>query len=316
MTENQKISFVLHGKAGGKNKLINRINQTFSPGFDISFYETKKARHAAELAYQALEESCDFLIAVGGDGTLNEVVNGFMRFGGKNKTATVLGVLPWGTGNDFVRSIGMNRSVEQLYDLIKSSSVHDIDAGKLTIGPEGEDQKIVYFNNVSDAGFGAEVVAEVNGVHLRKKILGGALTFFFAVLLKFFTYKHKKMRVSWDGFSWEGKVLTLVVANGQFFGSGYGIAPDAVLNDGKFQVVLGGDIRLIDYFKNFGRLRKSEKIVLDDLYYHVSDHVVVEALEGDKILVETDGEVSGSAPLRFDCMNKALPFLMPELNIN
>jgi YegS/Rv2252/BmrU family lipid kinase len=310
MADNQKISFVLHGKIHGKSKILRSIEHAFSDDFELGFYETRKARHAEELATQALKDGCDYLIAVGGDGTLNEVVNGFLKSGGRKKNKAVVGVLPFGTGNDFVRTIGMNKSVGQLRELIKSASIRDIDAGRIIIGPENDDQKIVFFNNVADAGFGAEVVSEVNGVHLRKKILGGTLTFFIAVFLKFFTYRHKRMRISWDGFAWEGRVLALVVANGRFFGSGYGIAPDARIDDGKFQIVLAGNVTMIDYFKNFGNLRKSRHIKLNDLSYHHSDHVVVETL-GDKILIEADGEIHGIAPLRFECLKGVLPFLIP-----
>jgi len=313
MIDVQKISFVLHGKIHGKKKIVKRIKAVLADKFKLAFYETHKARHAAELAIQAIRDGCKYLIAVGGDGTLNEVVNGYLKLEREERKDTVLGVLPWGTGNDFVRSIGMKRSVEQLYELIKRSSIKMIDAGKAEFGADGEDKRVVYFDNIADAGFGAEVVSEVNGVHLRKKILGGTLTFFIAVLLKFFTYKHKKMRISWQGFSWEGPVLALVVANGRFFGSGYGIAPDAVVNDGKFQVVLAGNVTMFDYFRNFGNLRRSKHIKLDNLSYHETDHVLVEPL-GNKVLVEADGEIHGTAPLRFQCMKEVLPFLVSDLS--
>jgi diacylglycerol kinase family enzyme len=101
------------------------------------------------------------------------------------------------------------------------------------------------------------------------------------------------------------------VANGQFFGSGYGIAPDARIDDGMFQIVLAGDVSMWDYFKNFGNLRKSRPIVLDDLTYHVTDHVTVEPL-GENVYIEADGEIHGIAPLYFQCVPKALPFLMPN----
>ncbi len=310
MADNQKISFVLHGRIHGKRKIINELQDAFDNRYEVRFYETERARQAQSLAIDALQKGCDFLIAIGGDGTLNEVVNGFMKAGGREKNKAVLGILPWGTGNDFVRSIGMRRSVVQLVSLIQTNSVRFIDAGMMKIGPIGGIQEVKYFNNIADAGFGAEVVSEVNGVHLRKKILGGTLTFFLAIFLKFFSYKHKPMRISWDGFSWEGPVLALIVANGQFFGSGYGIAPDAKIDDGKFQIVLAGNVTMLDYFKNFGKLRKSQHIDLPDLSYHVTDHVNVEPL-GDRVSIEADGEIHGTAPLQFECLPGALPFLVP-----
>ncbi len=310
MAENQKISFVLHGKIHGKKKIKKELQDALAREFELGFFETDRARQAQSLTIEALEKGCDFLIAIGGDGTLNEVVNGYLKSGGQKKHKVVLGVLPWGTGNDFVRTVGVERSVEQLGLLIRTSSVRNIDAGKMKIGAPEETQEEKYFVNIADAGFGAEVVSEVNGVHLRKIILGGTMTFFLAIFLKFFQYKHKLMRISWDGFTWEGPVLTLVVANGQFFGSGYGIAPDAQIDSGKFQVVLAGNVTMLDYFKNFGNLRKSKHINLPDLNYHFTDHVNVVPL-GEKVLIEADGEIHGTAPLRFECLPGVLPFLVP-----
>lgn len=310
MADNQKISFVLHGKIQGKRKMLDKLNRVLAGEFDLQFFETERARHAQSLAIEALEQGCNYLIAIGGDGTLNEVVNGFLKSGGREKHKVVLGVLPWGTGNDFVRTIGVGRSVDQLLQLIRSSSVKNIDAGKMIIMGAGGKEEVVFFNNVADAGFGAEVVSEVNGVHLRKKILGGTMTFFLAILFKFFFYRHKQMRISMNGTVWEGPVLALVVANGNFFGSGFGIAPDARIDDGKFQVVLAGNVTMFDYFRNFGKLRKSQHIDLPDLSYHITDYVEVESL-GDRVLIEADGEVHGTAPLSFECIPGALPFLMP-----
>ena len=310
MADNQKISFVIHGRIHGKKKIIRELQTALSVDFELGFFETERARQAQSLTIEALELGCDFLIAIGGDGTLNEVVNGYLKSGGKEKHKAVLGVLPWGTGNDFVRTIGVERSVEQLSSLIRTASIRNIDAGKMLIGSPEEKREVSYFVNVADAGFGAEVVSEINGVHLRKKILGGAMTFILTIFFKFFTYKHKLMRISWEGFTWEGPVLALVVANGQFFGSGYGIAPDAQIDSGKFQVVLAGNVTMFDYFKNFGNLRKSKRINLPDLNYHFTDHVNVEAL-GEKVFVEADGEIHGSAPLRFECLPGVLPFLVP-----
>lgn len=310
MAEKQRVSFIIHGRVHRKKKIIRVIQKELFEEYELRFFETERARQAQSLTIEALQIGCDFLIAIGGDGTINEVVNGFLKAGGRKNNNVVLGILPRGTGNDFVRSLGVGRSFDQLFLLIRNNSFRNIDAGMMKIGQLGGKREEKYFNNVADAGFGAEVVSEVNGVHLRKKIMGGSLTFFIAVLLKFFRYKHKAMRISWDGFSWEGPVLAIVVANGRFFGSGYGIAPDASIDDGKFQVVLAGNVTMFDYFKNFGKLRRSQHINLPDLSYHFTNHVVVEPL-AEKVFVEADGEIHGTAPISFECLPGALPFLMP-----
>ena len=306
-----KLGFILHGKIRGKKKLLKELDHVFAKKHDLRIYETARARHATDLAAEAIAGGCDYLIAVGGDGTLSEVVNGFLSIGGRSKTNAVLGVLPWGTGNDFVRSIGMGKSVEQLDKLIDNQSVKLIDAGQISILRKGTDPVHRYFDNIADLGIGADVVVRVNGVHLRKKILGGTLIFFLTALKVFFIYRHKQVKISWPGFSWEGPLLSLVVANGRFFGSGLGIAPDAVLDDGKFQVIIFGNLSVIDYLKKYGKLRKSERIELPEVHYMESDQVSVFTSLKD-VSIEADGEISGQAPVTFRCLPAALPFLVPS----
>ncbi len=304
-----RISFVLHGKIRGKRDLIKEIDQTFHSNYELSYYETRKADHAEPLTLQALEDGCDYLIAIGGDGTLNEVVNGYLNAGGRSRFSTILGVLPWGTGNDFVRSIGVEKSVSQLLQMIESKSVKNIDAGEVLLDKPVAKGKHRYFDNIADLGIGADVVARINGVHLRKKILGGTLIFFFTALRVFLTYRHKKVRVSWEGYSWEGPLLSLVIANGNFFGSGLGVAPDASLHDGMFQVVILGNVSVWDYLRNYGKLRRSERIDLPDMHYLTSDIIRVETDLSD-VNAEADGEIIGQAPLEFRCLRAALPFLV------
>lgn len=304
------VSFVLHGKIQGKKQLVREVDQLIAPFFEVRYYETSRASHAELLTQEALQSGCDYLIAVGGDGTLNEVVNGFLHAGGKNKYSTVLGVLPWGTGNDFVKSVNVEKSVAQLLRLLQEKSVGYLDAGEIKLLAK-EQYLVRYFDNIADLGLGAEVVARVNGVHLRKRILGGNLLFFLTALKTFLVYRHKQVRVSWEGFQWEGRLLSLVVANGRFFGSGLGVAPDAELNDSLFEVIIFGDLSVWDYLKNYGKIRKSKKLGLKEVNYYRSNFVRVETDE-EEVFVEADGEVSGRAPLEFRCLGKALPFLFPQ----
>ncbi|MCD6347959.1 MAG: diacylglycerol kinase family lipid kinase [Bacteroidales bacterium] len=305
-----EIGFILHGKIRGKKKLLAELNFFFTDRHGFTIYETVRAMHATDLTIRAIEDGCEYLIAVGGDGTLNEVVNGFLSHGGKGKSNVVLGVLPWGTGNDFVRSIGMDKSVRQLAELIDDRCVKDIDAGQISILQSNGEYLNRYFDNIADLGIGADVVARVNGVHLRKKVLGGTLIFFLTALKTFMIYKHKKVKVSWPGFSWEGPLLSLVVANGRFFGSGLGIAPDALLDDGKFQVIIFGNLSVLDYLKKYGKLRRAERIDLPEIYYKESAQVSVFTALKD-VSVEADGELSGKAPVSFKCLPAVLPFLIP-----
>lgn len=306
----EKISFVLHGKIRGKKLLINEIKRLLSAENELAYYETKKANHAESLTTKALTDGCDYLIAVGGDGTLNEVVNSYLKGGGSRVYGAVLGVLPWGTGNDFARSTGNEKSVEHLAALIKAKSVRMVDAGEIEYTHEDGETTKEYFDNIADFGIGAEVVSRVNAVYLRKVILGGKLLFFFTTLRTILTFKHKPMIVNFDGQKWEGKIISLVIANGQFFGSGMGIAPEAKIDSGKFQLVIFGNLSVLDYLKHYGRIRKSEHLDLQEVQYHMASQISVESL-GNRAVLEADGEVGGSAPVTFTCLPGVLPILAP-----
>ena len=307
------ISFILHSKIRGKHQLIRDIKLMLEPRYELKYYETKKANHAEILTTKALSDGCDYLVAVGGDGTLNEVVNGFIKAGGTAKYSSVLGVLPWGTGNDFARSSGNVKDVKHLAELIEKRSVRMVDAGEIEYLHENGESTKEYFDNIADLGIGAEVVSRVNAVYLRKVILGGKLLFFFTALRVFLTFRHKRVRVTFDGQHWEGKIISLVVANGQFFGSGLGIAPDAKIDSGEFQLVILGDLSVIDYLKNYGKIRKSKQLDVPEAFYFSAQQIKVESLD-TKVVLEADGEVGGTAPVIFKCLPKVLPILAPEVN--
>lgn len=306
----EKIGFILHGKIQGKNSVKGSLANKFSVDYEVCFYETTRPRHAEQLTLKALEDGVDFLIAVGGDGTLNEMINGYLNFGGTEKCKTLLGVLPYGTGNDFARGVGITRNIEHLWDMMQKKMPVSLDAGSMQFRQPDGSVSIRYFDNIADIGIGAAVVEQVNGVHLRKKILGGTLTFFLSVLITFLTYKPRKIRVSWEGFEWEGNVLSFVVANGQFFGSGLGVAPDARMDDGMFEVVIFADLSIIDYLRNFARVRRSQKVLHPQAFYYRANRILVEPVSGIPT-VEADGEIEGKAPLVYTCLPGILPFLAP-----
>jgi len=306
----EKVGFILHGKIRRKKTLKESLIARFSNEYVVVFYETLRPRHAAELTRQALQEKCDFIIAVGGDGTLNEMVNGYIQAGGCEQFTSCLGVLPSGTGNDFARGIGIEKRIDQLAGLIKNNQPRMLDAGAVAVHLPDGSQEVRYFDNIADMGFGAEVVARVNGVHIRKVLLGGSLTFILAVLRTFITFRHKNVRISWEGFEWEGRVLCLVVANGRYFGSGVGIAPEAVVDDGMFDIVLLADLSIIDYIRYFIKLRRCEKIDHPEASYYRARQVTVES-QGAPVIIEADGEIEGYTPVTFSCLPGVLRFLAP-----
>ncbi len=294
------VSFVLHGKHKGNQQLVKQAQLLFGNTFQLHFNYTRFAGHAIELARTAATTS-SYVIAVGGDGTMNEVVNGVLQSG---NTTVVTGLLPCGTGNDFARSTGLQNNLTQLYQLIESKSIKRIDAGLLKLtGTDGKPTER-YFINIADVGLGGYIAQRLSGY---SRWMGAFLTFQRAIVSGFLRYKHQPVKAVADTFTYEGNILSYIIANGKFFGAGLGVAPDAELSDGKFNITLGANISLWDYLLNLGNVRRSKKIKHPEMSYHTATQVTITAAQ--PLPVDTDGEFAGYTPLQVSVVPGALLML-------
>lgn len=295
-----KIAFIAKGTI--KNQKINKeLSNTFA---NSEIFETKSAGHAIELAKNAVEKNFTHIIAIGGDGTLSEVVNGMM-LAAKEKLPA-LGCLPFGTANDFVKTAKINGNFSQLSNLIEKNSIKKIDVGKVFFTDKNGNSAERYFINIGDIGIGGFIVENINN---SRKILGANGTFFLETLKAMFTYKRTKVKCKCNEFEWEGKTLSMVMANGKYFGSGLRIAPDAELSDGKFGIVILGDLTVLDYLKNINKLKRGEKIIHPQVFYRETNEIEITPLE-NKCPIDLDGEFIGYAPAIFRILPQKISFLM------
>ena len=301
-----KIVFVVNNK---NNRLAGVL-----PGLDsycrhmalgrVQFVSTLRKKHAVELARHATENGCDYLIAVGGDGTLHEVVNGVLQSNLPASAYPTLGVLPLGSANDFARTARSTRSIEELVKRIQSRASKRIDLGKIILHQPGE---IRYFLNVAGVGLGAEVVQSLDR---STSILGPGFNYFKNILKGFLAYRKKQVNIKGHSWQWSGPLLQLAVANGRYFGHGICIAPDATFTDGHFQVAIFGDLSMWDYLKNIRKLKKGVRIDHPQVQYHNSREVLIESPEACGI--EADGEYIGLGPATISVVPKAMSFLMRQ----
>lgn len=299
-----KAVFILHGKIKRKEALKQQFSVALDSHFELTFHETQRPRHAMELASEALRDGAKYLIAVGGDGLLNEVVNGCMRTPEpKRKNATV-GIFPAGTGNDFCKTIGIKPDVRQLEHLLKHGHAKPVDVCKMKFLDLNRQPTERYFINIADIGIGGYASQRVNR---SSKILGARLSYVKAIVLTFLSYRHRKVRVRAENFLWEGKVLLVVMANGKFFGSGLCIAPQAAPDDGKMQLVLLGNVSLPDYLKHQGKVRHGEVINHPEVQYLQSAWCAIEPLE--ECTIDMDGEFVGYGPVEATIHPGGLSFL-------
>ncbi len=296
-----RIAFIVKGNIKNKHGFYNDatiIKQTYLfESFDI--FETTQKKQAIELAQKA-SLTHNYLIAVGGDGTLNEVLNGIM----KTDKRPILGHLQYGSANDFSRTAKLT-DAKQLVNLIGKQQQKLIDIGELINSNEDGKEQKKYFINIADAGIGGHVVEKVNK---SKKRMGSNFTFLKAITGSFVTYEQSEVHCIADTFTFKGKVLSVAVANGKYFGSGICIAPDAKLNDGWFNVTIIGNINMLLYATKLNKLKKGKKIEHPEIHYYKAKEIEIKPIELSCAL-DMDGEFAGYAPVKIKILPKAIYFL-------
>ncbi|MCA1826780.1 MAG: diacylglycerol kinase family protein [Myxococcales bacterium] len=274
---------------------------------------TERPLHAAELTRKALAEGHDLVIAVGGDGTINEVVNGFFdapRFSEPSrpiKPGAALGVLPRGTGGDLRRSIGLDADLSRCAARLKGEKVA-IDVGRVDFTTDESKPGSRYFINVAEVGVGAKVVDIANA---SSKVLGGKLTFMLASVRALIGWRDLPIRFSLDGGPFEETaVTTFAIANGRYFGGGMMVAPEAKLSDGLFHITIWRGFTLADFALKSGSMYDGSHIKLKGTQTRTARTVRLEAGGSDPVGVEVDGERIGRLPATFTVLPGALHLVM------
>ena len=300
-----KIVFVVNNKNDRLAKVLPRLDkycQQTNIG-SVQFISTLRKKHAIELARQSTENGCDYLVAVGGDGTLNELINGMLQSNIPANEYPTIGLLPYGSANDFARTARISNSIEELIKLIESNTTQKIDIGKIIIQ---QTQKTRYFINIAGVGLGPEVV---QNLEQSSSVFGPGFNYFKHIIKGFLSYVKKEVSCTSSTWQWKGKLLQMAVANGRYYGNAICTAPDAKLTDGQFQIAIFGDLSLWDYLKNIGNLKKGVKINHPQVSYRDAKKVLIES--NDSCGIEADGEYVGLAPATISILPKAIRFLMP-----
>ena len=299
--------------AGGKTerrwKTIKEMMSHYLKEFKYIF--TEKPKQATGITRELIESGFDTIIGIGGDGTLNEIANGFFkdRNGRMINEDASMGIVPSGTGSDFIRYLKIPRDFKKSIELINSSRIKPIDLGRVTCFEKDEPNSVMqkttkYFLNVADFGLGAEVVKEISSVPAAKR---GKFCYYKGLLRAIKNYKAKKMTICLDDSDTVSKrFLVGAAANGGIFGGGMIIAPDARIDDGYFDVVLIEDMKKLELvFESrrlyTGTINKYPKVMIKRARK-------MEIGSDEPVNIEYDGEVGGQTPAKLEILEKCLNF--------
>ena len=303
--ESNKIAFIVNpnssnGSTGKEWPQIHAKAKDILGSFTTLM--TTGQRHATRLARQAIDSGSEIVVCVGGDGTLNEVINGFVNENGSIERGVLLGFIPRGTGCDFVKSISIPGDPDRALKNILSRRYLTIDLGRLTFQDHDGRSSCLYFHNVVSFGLGGEVDERVNRT---TKVFGGFVSFIWATLISILLYNKKHIRLRIDDFFDEDVTSwNVAVANGQYHGGGMRVAPGASLNDGLFQITVVGDLHLAQVFWNLPKLYNGR------IYEHKKISKLVgrrvEASSPQVVLLDMDGEQPGRLPAIVEMVSSAI----------
>jgi diacylglycerol kinase (ATP) len=277
-------------------------------GLDFDYALTDRPAHATELAREAVRAGCGTVVAAGGDGTVNEVANGFFSGGEAIPGRARLGVVPLGTGGDFRRTFDIPRDVAAAARVLLEGRERVIDAGRATyVGPGGAPEA-AHFVNIADVGIGGEVVRQVKR---GPRLVSGAVTFTVATGVTALRWRNRPMHVVVDGEAYDLVAQQVVVANCQYYGGGMRIAPRAEPGDGWFDVLLVGDMSLVDNLRFAGPMRRGAHLdrPMAKLLYRRARRVEISSPR--PALVDLDGELPGVLPATLELLPGALRLLAP-----
>jgi YegS/Rv2252/BmrU family lipid kinase len=266
---------------------------------DVLFSE--EPEHLLELARRAAEEGAKLVVAVGGDGTVNEVASGIVGLPGVE-----LAVIARGTGVDFVRTYGIPGRLEGAVEVALRGRTRTIDGGRVGYRAWSGEAGEAWFFNAAGAGISGAIAKRTNE---SSKTLGGKASYLWSTVAVFARWRNAEVRVEVDGETRTGRMHEVVVANGRYLGGGMMMCPEASPDDGLFDVLLIGDLTKRDLVLTLPKLYRGTH--LPHPKAELLRGAVVSVDSAEPLPIQLDGEQPGTTPVRFECVPEALGLRVP-----
>ena len=290
--------------AGRTGRTWPRIKGLFHKhGIRFDYAITEGKGHATQLTRWALGRGFETIIAVGGDGTINEIVNGM--YNGNGRALATLGIVSTGTGADYIRTAGVPRHYSEACLRFLEPQIKTVDLGVIERG-EGAGRNIRLFANFAGMGFDAEIVRRTTQQFKR---FGALSSYLLGTISTLVTYRNKDISLKIDGKESSQRVCTVVMSNGRYGGGGMNTAPDADLDDGLLDVLVVGDLGKADFIRSLPRIYSGTHLSHPKVTLQKAREIEVRSLEGS-IPLQADGDLLGEVPARFRVLPGALDIII------
>ncbi|KGP91112.1 lipid kinase [Pontibacillus chungwhensis BH030062] len=282
------------GREAVRKELPDIMQRFEQAGYETSTHATTCAGDATNAAKIAVERKFDVVVAAGGDGTINEVINGLAEHEYRPK----LGIIPVGTTNDFARALCVPRNVKKAVDVILDGFSKELDIGRVN------DQ---YFMNIAGGGKLTELTYEVPS---KLKTMLGQLAYYLKGVEMIPSIRPTTVEIEYDGKYFEGEVMVFLVSNTNSVGGLEKLAPDAEMDDGMFDLLIIKRVNLAELIRLASLAMKGNHISDPNVIYTKANRIKVHTNE--KMQLNIDGEYGGLLPGEFVNLYRHLEFFLPR----
>ncbi|MBU4562217.1 diacylglycerol kinase family lipid kinase [bacterium] len=299
-----KAELIVNLTAGGgkPHKHLNTVLKYLKEnGLNFKVCTTSHQGEAVELAQKAADNGAELIVSVGGDGTVNEIVNGIM----KSKNDPPLGIIPLGWANDFIKSTDIPSDIIEACKILIKGKTKKIDIGVIN--------NQIYFANICGVGFDAEVAQLANHMkskHPNLRILS-AFVYVFATVKKLLSpFSYHNVKIKFDGQEIHSKILFIAIGNGKIYGGRFKITPEAILDDGLLEVCVVEEMGRFKYLSIIPKVFKGTHASIKGINFYRAKEVVIQSSE--PVLAQVSGEViEGQKEFTITLLPKSLKLIVP-----
>ncbi|MBE0451154.1 MAG: diacylglycerol kinase family lipid kinase [Clostridia bacterium] len=281
----RKIAIIVNPVAGnGKTidtlPIIKDVFNKYKDTIELKIMLSKNKGDVTALANTISKEGINEFIAVGGDGTLSELINGLDY---TLNTIYKVGIIPWGTGNDFIKSLNNEKNIVKILNNVVENRLRIIDLGKVNEH---------YFINVCSFGIDGPIIRDTEKL---KKVFPGHPAYLISTLKSGLIFKAQQTKVTVDDREYKGNMILIAVGNGKYIGGGMNVCPDAKIDDGLFEVCLVNNVSKLTFMKEIGKVYKGRLGEVEEVIYDRGKEISIQ-VEGIQYQINVDGNLIGTTP--------------------